>query len=127
MAAYAVNYKTPAGALRVLTGRKYTARSSAQGIEAEILFSWSEATRIKIGAESPVPSLAHAREGDAPIGFYQRSLKISAAHDGRGWPCLAGEAEILTNPREVLIGLLQSMMSYFLIIQRITEFNAAML
>ena len=39
--------------------------SSAQGIEAEILFLRSEATQIKIGAESPVPPLGR----DAPIEF----------------------------------------------------------
>ena len=39
----------------------------AQGIEAEILFLRSEAAQKKIEAESPVPSLAHARDGDAPL------------------------------------------------------------
>ena len=45
------------------------ARSSAQGIEAEILFSRNEVTRIKIGAESPVPITAYAVVGDAPVKF----------------------------------------------------------
>jgi hypothetical protein len=39
---------------------------NAQGIAAEILFLWSEAKQIKIGAESPVLSSALAEDRHAP-------------------------------------------------------------